>query len=71
MRGLHLFSEEEVELILWSLWGFHFGLVQVLSIPWDIKLRFLGISMCYKVELSVAVLQEMHPREQFSKNLGV
>lgn len=50
---------------------FMFGLVQVLSIPWDIKLRFLGISVCYKVELSVAVLQEMHPREQFSKNLGV
>ena len=23
MRGLYLFSEDEVELILWSLWGFH------------------------------------------------
>lgn len=69
MRGLHLFSEDEVELILCGL--FMFGLVQVLSIPWDITLRFLGISMCFKVELRVAVLQEMHPREQFSKNLGV
>ena len=50
---------------------FMFGLVQVLSIPWDIKVKFLGNSMCYKVELNVVILQETHPRGQFPKNLGL
>lgn len=70
-HGLHLPCQDEAELILWSVGFSCLGWLKFTVFLGTLSLNLLELEICYNVELNVAILQAIYPREQFPEKLGL